>query len=148
MSTKKQVLFLEFIQTLEKIRKASENIFGKNLEESGITPLQIQALDYIKNNPGTPVRGLSEHLFISPSAISQLTDRLFALKLIDRKADSGDRRSVLVFLTKKGEQSIKRFKKGQLKEIGFITQYMSIEDIEQMIRIHKNMLKKIAESNK
>jgi DNA-binding MarR family transcriptional regulator len=148
MATEKQLLFLEFIQAVERIRRASENIFGKNLEESGITPLQIQALDYIKNNPGTPVRGLSEHLFISPSAISQLTDRLFALKLIDRKADSGDRRSVLVFLTKKGEQSIKRFKKEQLKEIGFITQYMSIGDIKQMIRIHKNMLKKIAESNK
>ena len=28
MSTKKQVLFMEFIQTLEKIRKASENIFA------------------------------------------------------------------------------------------------------------------------
>ncbi|MFA6193304.1 MAG: MarR family transcriptional regulator [Parcubacteria group bacterium] len=148
MATKKQLLFLEFIQMVEKIKKASENISGNNLEKSGITPLQIQALDYIKNNPGTPVSGISEHLFLSPSSVSQLTDRLFALRLMDRKSDPDDRRSVLVFLTKKGEQFVQRFKKRQLKEIGFITQYMSAEDIEYMIRIHKNMLKKIAESNK
>ena len=146
MATKKQILFLEFIQTVEKIRKSSEKISGKNLEAPGITPLQIQALDYIKNNPGTPVRGLSEYLFISPSAISQLTDRLFALKLIDRKSDPEDRRSVLVFLTKKGEQSIKKFKKEQIKDISFVTNYMSVDDIEQMIRIHKNVLKKIEEN--
>jgi DNA-binding MarR family transcriptional regulator len=148
MATKKQLLFLEFIRMVEKIKKASENISGNNLEKSGITPLQIQALDYIENNPGTPVSGLSEHLFMSLSSVSQLTDRLFAQKLIDRKSDPGDRRSVLVFLTKKGGQFIQRFKKIQLKEISFITRYMSTEDIEYMIIIHKNMLKKIAESNK
>jgi DNA-binding MarR family transcriptional regulator len=146
MATKKQLLFLEFIRMVEKIKKASENISGNNLEKSGITMLQIQALDYIQNNPGTPVSGLSEHLFMSLSSVSQLTDRLFAQKLIDRKSDPGDRRSVLVFLTKKGGQVVQRFKKIQLKEIGFITRYMSIEDIEHMVRIHKSMLKKIAES--
>jgi MarR family transcriptional regulator, organic hydroperoxide resistance regulator len=148
MSTKKQILFLEFIQMMEKIRKFSEKISGKKLEAPGITPLQFQALDYIKGNSSTPVRGLSEHLFISSSAISQLTDRLFALKLIDRKSDSSDRRSVLVSLTKKGEQSLKKFKKEQIKDINLVTKYMSADDIEQMIRIHKNVLKRIEENNK
>jgi DNA-binding MarR family transcriptional regulator len=148
MAPKKQLLFLEFIQTIERIRGIANTISGRNAEDPGITPLQMQALDYIKNNPGAPVSGLSERLSMSPSAVSQLTDRIFALKLIDRKSDPGDRRSVLLFLTGKGEQFIKRFKKEQLKEIGFLTKYMSIKDIEHMIRIHKNMLKKIAESNK
>ena len=148
MSTKKQILFLEFIQMVEKIRKFSEKISGKGLEAPGITPLQIQALDYIKGTPGMPVRGLSDHLSISFSAISQLTDRLFALKLIDRKSDSNDRRSVLIFLTKKGEQSLKKFKKKQIKDIDFVTKYIAIDDIKQMIRIHKNVLKKIEENKK
>ena len=148
MSTKKQILFLEFIQMVEKIRKFSEKISGKGLEAPGITPLQFQALDYIKGNPGTPVRGLSEYLFISSSAISQLTDSLFALKAIDRKSDSSDRRSVLVSLTKKGEEDLKNFKKKQIKDINFVTKYMSADDIEQMIRIHKNVLKKIEENKK
>jgi len=148
MATKKQLLFLEFIQMVEKIRKFSEKISGKGLEAPGITPLQIQALDYIKGNPGMPVRGLSDHLSISSSAISQLTDRLFALKLIDRKSDSSDRRSVLVFLTKKGGQSLKKFKKKQIKDIDFVAKYISIKDIEQMIKIHKNVLRKIEENKK
>jgi MarR family transcriptional regulator, organic hydroperoxide resistance regulator len=148
MSTKKQILFLEFIQMVEKIRKYSEKISGKGLEAPGITPLQVQALDYINGNPGTPVSGLSEHLLISSSAISQLTDRLVALKLIDRKSDSSDRRSVLVSLTKKGEENLKKFKKKQIKDTNFVTKYMSADDIEQMIRIHKNVLKKIEENKK
>jgi DNA-binding MarR family transcriptional regulator len=148
MSTKKQILFLEFIQMVEKIRKFSEKISGKGLEAPGITPLQVQALDYINGNPGTPVSGLSEHFFISSSAISKLTDRLFALKLIDRKSDSSDRRSVLVSLTKKGEEYLKKFKKKQIKDINFVTKYMSADDIEQMIKIHKNVLKKIEENKK
>ncbi|MDZ7587370.1 MAG: MarR family transcriptional regulator [Patescibacteria group bacterium] len=115
------------------MRKFSEKISGKGLEPPGITPLQVQALDYIKGNPGTPVRGLSENLFISSSAISQLTDRLFALKLICRKSDSSDRRSVLVSLTKKGEKDLKKFKKKQIKDINCVTKYMSADDIEQMI---------------
>jgi len=148
MSIKKQILFLEFIQLVERMRKFSEKISGKGLEAPGITPLQVQALDYIKENPGTPVRGLSEHLSISSSAISQLTDRLFALKLIDRKSDSSDRRSVLVSLTKKGGEDLKKFKKKQIKDINFITKYMSTDDIEQMIKIHRNVLKKIEENKK
>jgi DNA-binding MarR family transcriptional regulator len=148
MSIKKQILFLEFIRLVEKMRKFSEKISGKGLEAPGITPLQVQALDYIKENPDTPVRGLSEHLLISSSAISQLTDRLFALNLIDRKSDSSDRRSVLVSLTEKGEKDLKKFKKKLIKDINFVTRYMSTDDIEQMIRIHKNVLKKIEENNK
>lgn len=146
MSTKNQLLFLEFIQLVEKMRKFSEKISGKGSEAPGITPLQVQALDYMKRNPGAPVRGLSNHLFVSFSATSQLTDRLFVLKLIDRESDPGDRRSVLVSLTKKGEKYLERFKKKQVKDIDFVTRYMSTDDIEQMIRIHKKVLKKIEEN--
>lgn len=148
MSTKKQLLFLEFIQMVEKIRKFSEKISGKGLEAPGITPLQFQAMDYMKGNPGAPVRGLSEHLSISFSATSQLTDRLFALKLIDRESDPNDRRSVLVSLTGKGEADLKKFKKKQIKDVDFIAKYMSTRDIEQMILIHKNVLRKIEENKK
>lgn len=148
MSTKKQILFLEFIQMMERIRKVSEKISGEGLEAPGVTPLQFQAMDYIMGNPSAPVRGLSEHLLISSSAVSQLTDRLFALKLIDRASDPSDRRAVLVSLTKKGEQSLKKFKKKQIKDIDFIAKYMSTGDIEQMIRIHKNVLKKMEDNNK
>ncbi|MFA7319598.1 MAG: MarR family transcriptional regulator [Parcubacteria group bacterium] len=146
MPTKKQILFLEFIQLVETMRKFSEKISGKGSEAPGITPLQVQALDYVKRNPGAPVRSLSEYLVISFSATSQLTDRLFALKLIDRESDPGDRRSVLVFLTKKGEQYLERFKKKQVKDIDFVTRYMTTNDIEQMVRIHKKVLKKIEEN--
>lgn len=148
MSTKKQLLFLEFIQTMERIRKISEKISGKRLEAPGVTPLQFQAMDYIMENPNTPARGLSAHLSISPSATSQLTDRLFALKLIERELDSNDRRSVLVALTKKGALDLKKFKKDKIKDVSFITKFMSADDIKQMIRIHKNVLKKIEENNK
>jgi DNA-binding MarR family transcriptional regulator len=148
MPTKKQILFLEFIQTMERIRKFSEKISGKGLEAPGITPLQFQAMDYIKGNPNTPVSGLSEHLFMSSSAASQLTDRLFALKLIDRRSDSNDRRAVLVSLTKKGDEDLKKFKKKQIKDIDFIAKYMSTNDIEQMIKIHRNVLRKMEENKK
>jgi len=148
MSTKKQILFLEFIQTMEKIKKISNLAPDKRGEDLGVTPLQMQALDYIKNNPNTPVRGFSDYFLMSPSSVSQLTDRLFALGLIDRKSDPDDRRSVLVFLTKKGEQFLKKLKKEMIKNIDFISKYMNIDDIEQMIRIHKNVLKKIEENKK
>ena len=148
MATKKQLLFLEFIQTMERIRKFSEKISGKKLEAPGVTPLQFQAMDYIRENPDMPVRGLSDNLFISPSAISQLTDRLFALKLINREIDCNDRRSVLVSLTKKGEAALNKFKKEQFKNVNFIAKFMTVDDIEQMIRIHKEVLKKIEENKK
>ncbi|MFZ2226524.1 MAG: MarR family transcriptional regulator [Candidatus Moraniibacteriota bacterium] len=133
---------------MEKIKKIANSVPGKRGEDLGVTPLQMQALDYIKNNPNMPVRGFSDYFLMSPSSVSQLTDRLFALGLIDRKSDPDDRRSVLVFLTKKGEQFLKKLKKEMIKSIDFMSKYMNIDDIEHMIRIHKNMLKRMAENNK
>ena len=148
MPTKKQILFLEFIQIMEKLRKAASTIPGKRGEDLGITPLQMQALDYIKNNSDTPVRNLSNHFLMSPSSVSQLTDRLFALGLIDRKSDPDDRRSVLVFLTRRGEHFLGKMKKEIIKNIDFMSKYMNIDDIESMIKIHKNILKNIEKNNK
>ena len=43
---------------------------------------------------------------------------------------------------------MQKFKKEQIKDINFVTKYMSADDIEQMIKIHKNVLRNIEENKK
>lgn len=143
MANKKRILFVELVQIMERTMKFMQMSTKKMVMEPGITILQIQFLDYIQNNPDVQFRNLAENFFLSPSSVSQLLDRLYEQGLIDRKINLDDRRFMLVSLTKKGEKTIEKLKKEHLKMVSNIAKFMFIEEIEKMIEIHKNVLKKI-----
>ncbi|MDD3487538.1 MAG: MarR family transcriptional regulator [Candidatus Moranbacteria bacterium] len=111
--------------------------------DPGITMLQINLLDHIKDNPGIQFRDLCENFLLSPSSVSQLLDRLYEQGFIDREINPDDRRFMLISLTKKGEKTIEKLKKERLKMMSGIAKFMSAGDIEKMIEIHKNVLGRI-----
>ena len=80
---------------------------------------------------------------MSPSSVSQLLDRLYEQNLIDRKISPDDRRFMLISLTKKGEKTIEKLKKERFKMMSGIAKFMSVDEVEKMIEIHKNVLKRI-----
>jgi len=139
---------MEFAQTMERVMKMVEKSAKRKFEDPGVTMLQIQTLDYIKNNPGTSARNLSKQLYLSASSTSQLLDRLYEQKLITRKNDLDDRRLLLVNLTEKGNKFIDKMKKRHLEVVKNITKFMSVEEVKKMIEIHKNVAERIEKNNK
>ncbi len=74
-------------------------------EKLGISFPQLRILFRVRAHPGMGVRGLSESLSISPSAVSQQVDKLVVRGLLRRSDNPEDRRHVILELTEEGEQA-------------------------------------------
>jgi DNA-binding MarR family transcriptional regulator len=93
-------------------------------QAAGITPQQYQALLAIKGFPEHDkftVGELAERLQLRHHSAVGLIDRLAAEKLVVRSPSAGDRRQVLIQLTRRGEKFVKNIAsvhREHLKRIG------------------------------
>jgi DNA-binding MarR family transcriptional regulator len=91
---------------------------------AGVTPQHHQALLSIKGFPArdkVTVGELAERLQLRHHSAVGLVDRLVAEKLVVRSASAGDRRQVLIQLTRRGEEVLEQLAsvhRGELKRIG------------------------------
>jgi DNA-binding MarR family transcriptional regulator len=79
---------------------------GEAAEAAGLTPQQHQALLAIKGYPGreeVTVGELAERLGLRHHSAVGLVDRLAARGLVERRAGTTDRRSVLIVLTSEAD---------------------------------------------
>lgn len=84
--------------------------YRKHLAELDLTLPQAQALRILRRG-ACPPGALAAELQISAPAVTQLTDRLLRKELIERQIASGDRRSVMVALSEKGERLVTQFRR-------------------------------------
>jgi len=106
----------EFRYQLKKFLHFSDS----EAQKVGVTPQQHQLLLAIKGFPGretaTP-RELAERLLITHNACVGLIDRCSQLGLVTRTSNPHDGRSVLIQLTKQGEEILQKLSEIHLKEI-------------------------------
>jgi DNA-binding MarR family transcriptional regulator len=99
-------------ETLAAFRHALARFLGWSeaaAASAGLTPRQYQALLALKGAGGTLTIGsLAERLQIHHHSAVGLADRLEALGLVERAADSDDRRRVHLSPTSKGERRVAR----------------------------------------
>jgi MarR family transcriptional regulator, organic hydroperoxide resistance regulator len=72
------------------------------LEEFGITPPQFDALQYLVNDGNLTIGELSSRLYLAPSTITDLVDRMEKNNLVERIKSGEDRRVVKVRVVDKG----------------------------------------------
>ena|ERR1700683_2927322 len=86
--------------------------FGeRNARKAGLEPRQYQAMLALKGNSESgemSIRELAERLLIRHHSAVELTNRLTARRLVRRNRSVKDRRKVLLRLTTKGEQKLRR----------------------------------------
>ena len=88
--TQKMALFEQLFAILEKIKKLEPKLIGD--DTAIVTPLQLSALGYLAKHPDASPGQLGAHLGLSPSAITQLTDRLVEMGFVERANSPIDRR--------------------------------------------------------
>jgi DNA-binding MarR family transcriptional regulator len=89
-------------------------------KEMGLTPRQHQALLSIRGHPGkdrVTVGELAAHLLILHHSAVELSSRLEALGLIERKADPEDGRRILLSLTPAADGILTRMSAAHLQEL-------------------------------
>jgi MarR family transcriptional regulator, organic hydroperoxide resistance regulator len=98
----------EIMQSLRRIFKAIHNYSSEVSDRFGITGPQLWALNTISKDEGLPLGALSEKMYLRPSTITGLVDRLEKRGYVVRERDQRDRRVVKILLAPKGKALVKK----------------------------------------
>jgi MarR family transcriptional regulator, organic hydroperoxide resistance regulator len=98
----------ETIQSLRRIFKSIQDYSQKVSLEFGITGPQLWALKTISVDGLLPVGELSKKMYLHPSTVTGVVDRLEKKGYVVRDRGHADRRVVTVQLTPKGKELVKK----------------------------------------
>jgi len=115
----------KFINLMKRLRKLGLDAYA--LKDVSISTAQMTLLDWISTSPGCGVQDIANALKQTAPTISVGVRKLEKSKLVERKSNPLDRRSVQFFLTPKGDvlqKQIQRYhhRKFQLLLSGLIPQ--------------------------
>jgi DNA-binding MarR family transcriptional regulator len=98
----------EIMQSLRRIFKATQDYSFEVSDKFGITGPQLWALNTLSKNEGLPLGELSKKMYLRPSTITGIIDRLEKRGYVVRNRDQRDRRVVRILLTSKGKRLAKK----------------------------------------
>jgi DNA-binding MarR family transcriptional regulator len=98
----------ETMQSLRRIFKTIQDYSQEVSDKFGVTGPQLWALKTIAQDGSLPLGELSKTMYLHPSTISGVIDRLEGKGYVVRDRDTGDRRVVNVQLTLKGKRLVSR----------------------------------------
>jgi len=90
---------------LNKVMRKVQRFYEAKLSSFGITPVQFVVLASLLKNDGMKFKDLAENIDMDGSTLTGILDRLERAGYVERKGDPEDRRSVLIFLTEKANES-------------------------------------------
>ncbi len=82
--------------------------FEECLSSQGIKPNIWQVMEILDENPGLTLKELSRQSDIKIPALSKLVDRMVRNALIHRKQSSVDRRSIQLFISDHGRETLQK----------------------------------------
>ena len=84
--------------------------FDARARAIGVTRPQWQVLSTLRRHEGINQGGLAEQLDVEPITVCRMVDRLQEADLVERRADSTDRRSWLLYLTPRAHQLLEQLR--------------------------------------
>jgi DNA-binding MarR family transcriptional regulator len=104
----RDVAISHVMQSLRRIFKAIQDYSHEVSSKFGITGPQLWALKTISQEESLSLRDLSERMYLHPSTITGVIDRLEKKGLVTRKRNQIDRRVIYVQLTAEGRRLARR----------------------------------------
>jgi len=104
----RDVAISEIMQSLRRIFKAIQDYSHEVSGKFGITGPQLWALKTLFQNESLSLTDLSERMYLHPSTITGVIDRLEKKGYVKRNRDKVDRRVIYVQLTDEGKRLAKR----------------------------------------
>jgi len=102
----RNVAIAEIMQSLRRIFKAIQDYFQEISKKYGITGPQLWALKTVAANGSLSLGELSKKMYLHPSTISGVVDRLEKKGFVVRDRGQEDRRVVKVQLTPQGKKIV------------------------------------------
>lgn len=73
---------------------------------AGLTTQQFRALAFVNAYPASSPSALADYLNLRRPTVSKLVDELVRRRLLERRADTADRRRIMLFLTAAGRRRL------------------------------------------
>lgn len=129
---------------IRRLNQVSASLFMEETGKEGydLTPVQYAALSAIHTTPGLDQATLANHIAYDRVTIGGVTDRLEQKGLIRREINPNDRRARELFLTQKGEETLKA-----IRPIVWRLQSMLLAGLDERERdVFVGLLRKAAEA--
>ena len=133
----------EVVQSFMMISKTLARFTQQNAEGLGVTLPQLGILNTIYSSPAITLKALTEKMLIPKSSACVNVDELVKLSLVQRKVSENDRREVNLTLTAAGIEISKKSIQMPTSYIAMMAalEKMPMEDIQALLRIHKELTK-------
>ena len=116
---------------------AALHLLGRNLlsvDDSMMDlPLRQLKVCLVLDGQSHSMSEIGRALKLSPSSVSQVSDRLERRGLIERGVQEEDRRVRKLRLTRKGQQLIRRHKQQQLRQISDALHHLNADQVDQVV---------------
>jgi len=99
---------LRVLSSIRRIIRATDLFSRRLAAEHGITVPQLLCLTKVVESEGITIKELARDIFLSPSTIVGIVDRLETRNLVERHRSAPDKRLVRVVPTEQGELIVKR----------------------------------------
>jgi DNA-binding MarR family transcriptional regulator len=104
-------------------------------EEIGLTKPQFFILNLLSKRGKCTVSELADEMFVKPSAITTMIDRLYKSGFVLRERDEEDRRVVYIQLSEKGRHMLQHARAERRKIIERYLSQLQLEELEQFVHI-------------
>ena len=146
MEEDKTITLVEMIFKTSRLMKERMSFTNSSIH---LSLLQIQTLIFLDQNRAKQVSMSSIADFFNielPSATS-LLNKLCDQKLVERHADTNDRRLVIIKLTKKGKKLLEKIIQERKKKIESILSYLSKNEKLELLEIFGTLSEKLNKQN-
>jgi len=93
----------------------------------------------LKNGQPVTMSEIANKIGVTLAAVTHQINTLEKQGLVKRLSDNGDRRVVLIELTRKGRMQMKKLKKEFAKKIQIVTDFLGEGDTRDLIRLIKKL---------
>lgn len=115
--------------------------FARDLGELGLTMPQFVTLNVLQaSGTSWPMGALAETVDQCSATMTGIVDRLVRLGLVERRRSDEDRRSVLVCLTREGEELLQRAKEHRQARMRRILAHFDPEDRKAIVHLLQKYL--------
>ncbi|SHJ19813.1 MarR family winged helix-turn-helix transcriptional regulator [Lutispora thermophila] len=137
------------MKELDKVAyELHKKLFAKITEgiDIPVTSTQIYMLFYIRTQEQCMVSDIANYLGVTMGAVTSLVDRLFDFGLVNRYRSEIDRRQVIIKLSEKGGDLLKKIDMKRMELFDYYTKDVDKEDLNYLNDVMDKIIMKILNS--
>src|SRR5579859_2523039 len=123
------------IDTIFSFYRCMKEKSGVRSEFASLSIVQLQTLVFLKKIKSSSLTEIAQYLHIELPSATALVENLLKTKLVTKKQDKKDKRSVHIVITVKGEKLLQKAKNEREKRLGLLLNTLSATEKMQLLAI-------------